>query len=470
MAQREYDNATDGELFTCWVESADEAALRAIVARHLPFLTRVAYQLKCPSHEVEDVCQTVVVKLIEKASTIRNRDSLVSWLYSVTQRTILESRRHKFQTVLPGDVEPMSNEKSIEDREQLCLLHEELGKLPDKYRDPIVLCDLQNRSRQFVAEALETTEAVIKARLERGRKLLKRRLLTRGVTLTSVVAMWHASSASAAEWISRPVVEELVRSGISTPHIAPMGDSSARIVFKKGSKLIANVMKKKMLSGVVIIFMTAGGVGTYLLSESSSPLGNRNDDGRDLKPLLQNDQDLASSGSEPASIEFAEISPDKIGKRSADFATGDQLTSSREETREGVEYAQDIFRQVFQSGPNISLDMPNTPPDVIEKIRQLDWEPDREQIMDPANWQVILFTSDRVNNHPDGIRLLIQIAAGNEVIEEFAGHKFVRNDRYISLLLAVKDNEWRVKDILFSNNYRESSQILREQIDEYPEE
>ncbi|MEZ6045569.1 MAG: sigma-70 family RNA polymerase sigma factor [Planctomycetaceae bacterium] len=224
---------SDGKLLTLYVERNDASALKELVTRHAPFVMRVGTQMLFPAQGVDDVCQIVFLKLIEKGPQIKNRDCLSSWLYSVTQRTVQEYRRESSKVSLPGKLDPMSNEQPIEDREQLSILHEEMEKLPLKYREPLLLCDLQNLSRQAVAEMLKTTEAAVKARLARGRKLLKQRLLVRGVTFASVLVMWHASSVHAADYVAGPLVEQLMQQSFNSS-VTGVGQAPANYTFSKG--------------------------------------------------------------------------------------------------------------------------------------------------------------------------------------------------------------------------------------------
>src|SRR5262249_52228564 len=65
------------------------------------------------------------------------------------------------------------------------LLDRELARLPDKYRVPIVLCDLEGRTRREVARQLKVPDGTLSNRLSAGRRMLARRLTQHGVTLSA---------------------------------------------------------------------------------------------------------------------------------------------------------------------------------------------------------------------------------------------------------------------------------------------
>src|SRR5205823_6083292 len=70
-------------------------------------------------------------------------------------------------------------------REACAALHQELDRLPDQYRLPLVLCYLRGLSRDEAARQLGWTMQSLKGRLERGRLLLRDRLVRRGITLSA---------------------------------------------------------------------------------------------------------------------------------------------------------------------------------------------------------------------------------------------------------------------------------------------
>jgi RNA polymerase sigma factor (sigma-70 family) len=140
-------------------------------------------------HDADDAFQATFLVLVRKADSIRPREAVGNWLYGVAFRTALEARgriarrRAKEQTL--QDV-PVPESKPEEPWQELGpILDRELSRLADKYRLPIVLCDLEGRSRKDVARQLAIPEGTLSSRLAMGRKKLAARLARYGFVVTA---------------------------------------------------------------------------------------------------------------------------------------------------------------------------------------------------------------------------------------------------------------------------------------------
>src|SRR5437588_7541541 len=143
---------TDGELLECYVARRDEAAFGALVRRHGSMVLGVCRRVLGNVHDAEDAFQATFLVLVRKAGSVRPRDAVGNWLYGVAYRTALEARgklarrRAKERQVVAipqSEVKPDDLWRDLRP-----LLDRELSRLPDKYRLPVVLCDLEGRSRQ----------------------------------------------------------------------------------------------------------------------------------------------------------------------------------------------------------------------------------------------------------------------------------------------------------------------------------
>ncbi len=183
---------TDAQLverFLGGVGSVREDAFAALVQRHGPMVLGVCRRTLSGSADAEDAYQAVFLVLARKAGAIRRVDGLRSWLYGVAVRTAKESgKRSARHRAREGGTMDESTAVSAPDEERgdlLALLDEEIDRLPSRYRDPLMLCELEGASRQDAARQLGLPEGTLSSRLARGRSLLRDRLSRRGVASVS---------------------------------------------------------------------------------------------------------------------------------------------------------------------------------------------------------------------------------------------------------------------------------------------
>src|SRR5262249_21141821 len=149
----------------------------------------------------EDAFQAVFLVFTRNARKIRNTASLASWLHGVAYRTALKAKaefakRHKHESRVPARTS-MPHEPSW--REVQAALHEELGNLAERHRSALILCYLQGFTQDEAAVQLGLAKGTLKGRLERGRALLRERLVRRGLGPAALMlaGAWPAASAAA---------------------------------------------------------------------------------------------------------------------------------------------------------------------------------------------------------------------------------------------------------------------------------
>lgn len=177
---------TDGQLlerFTSGDQEAAEMAFTAIVERHGPMVFRVCRSVLRERHDAEDAFQATFLILVRKAGSIRKQSSVASWLHGVALRVAHCQRgaaaRHRKHEQRAAETEVATADD--EDRRELAsVLHEELDRLPEKYRAPIVLCYFDSLSHEQAAALLCWPVGTVRSRLARGRERLRSRLVRRG--------------------------------------------------------------------------------------------------------------------------------------------------------------------------------------------------------------------------------------------------------------------------------------------------
>jgi RNA polymerase sigma factor (sigma-70 family) len=181
---------TDRQLLDRFAARADPAAFAALVRRHGRLVLAACRQVLADEADVEDAFQATFLVLLRKAGAGRWHTSIGGWLFGVAHRVALKARattyrRRRCEAVAGARRPEAVAAPDLSWREACAALHEELDRLPDKYRLPVLLCHLRGLSRDEAAAALGWSANAVKWRLERGRELLRARLTRRGITLSA---------------------------------------------------------------------------------------------------------------------------------------------------------------------------------------------------------------------------------------------------------------------------------------------
>ncbi len=172
----------------------DEPAFETLLNRHGPMILRVCRRLLPSEHDAEDVFQATFLILARNVSSLRKTASVGPWLFGTACRIATKCRAaagRRGRREAAGSVEisaaPDELLNRLSAREAAKILHEELAQLPQKYRDAIVLCHLQGKTRDEAAGELGCPLGTLKDRLLRGKELLWIRLTRRGVSLSTAM-------------------------------------------------------------------------------------------------------------------------------------------------------------------------------------------------------------------------------------------------------------------------------------------
>jgi RNA polymerase sigma factor (sigma-70 family) len=194
----------DGQLLERFLTRNDQTAFETLLHRHGPSVLSLCRRLLRDTHLAEDAFQATFLVLARKAGSIARRSSVGSWLYGVAYRVALKARAqtlrrqtHERQLAAMTAADP-SYQESHSDVQPI--LDEEINRLPEKYRAPVLLCYLEGKTKEEAARQLGWTRGSVQGRLERAREKLRLRLARRGVTLTSaaLVALLSENAAPAA--------------------------------------------------------------------------------------------------------------------------------------------------------------------------------------------------------------------------------------------------------------------------------
>lgn len=168
----------DGELLARFVEGGDRVALEVLIARHGPMVWGTCLRVLRDHHDAEDAFQVTFGVLARRAGAVAPREMVGPWLYGVAYRTAVKARMSRGRRLgreapVARVPEPDPGRPAAEDAVDL---DRALSRLPDKYRDPIVLCELEGLTHREAADQLGWPVGTVAGRLSRGRAILARAL------------------------------------------------------------------------------------------------------------------------------------------------------------------------------------------------------------------------------------------------------------------------------------------------------
>jgi TIGR03009 family protein len=266
LRPRDDGHRTDAELLNGFFALREEACFEALVRRHGPMVLGVCRRLLRDAHDAEDAFQATFLVLVRKAGSIVPRQMVGNWLYGVAYRTALKAkgaiarRRVKERPLrdLPGP--PAGNEAW---RELRPVLDQELHRLPEKYRVPVVLCILEGQSRKAAAEQLGWPEGTLSGRLARARTLLAKRLTRHGLSLPGGALGFGLSGETLAAAVTGPLLVRTVKAAVLT---AAGQAAAAGVIPVQVIALTEGVMKAMLVTKLKVataVLLVAGiGIGT----------------------------------------------------------------------------------------------------------------------------------------------------------------------------------------------------------------
>ena len=162
---------SDLDLLQRFVKDHDEAAFAVLIRRYGRTVFSVCRCLLPCESDAEDAFQATFLVLAQKAESIRNGQSLGSWLYGVAYKTALKARAnaatrrsHEAKALVHAASSPVDD---LTWREVQAVLHDELNRLPEQFRAPLILCYLEGRTLDEAAKRLGCGKGTLRGRLER---------------------------------------------------------------------------------------------------------------------------------------------------------------------------------------------------------------------------------------------------------------------------------------------------------------
>jgi RNA polymerase sigma factor (sigma-70 family) len=207
-------DSNDADLLDRFARTRDHSAFAALVRRHGPMVFGVCRRVLRDPNDAEEAFQVTFMVLVRKAGGLRQPGRLANWLYGVANRVarkarVSAARRGRHERAAAGPDQSVPSDPL--DADVRAVLDEEMVALPAKYRAPLVLCYLEGLTNEAAAERLGWPPGSMSYRLARGRELLRKRLVRRGVWLALWPVFWQGLSETAsAGTVPDPLVDATV--------------------------------------------------------------------------------------------------------------------------------------------------------------------------------------------------------------------------------------------------------------------
>ena len=191
------ESLADSDLLASFVQTNDQAAFESLVWRHAEMVLGVCQRITGDKQWAEDAFQATFLVLARKAKSVRGTN-VAGWLFRVAHRVSLRARRKRsvevaypIEPVAPATVCP------AERAELLAIVDEEVARLPERFRLPVVLCYLGGYSTEDAARQIGCPRGTVLSRLTEARSRLAARLTKRGVIVATLLVATLPSPLSA---------------------------------------------------------------------------------------------------------------------------------------------------------------------------------------------------------------------------------------------------------------------------------
>lgn len=287
------EHPTDAELLRRFAAARDPAAFELLVRRHADAVWAACRRVCRSEADAEDAFQATFLALLKSPASVRGTCA-GGWLHRVAVNASLKLRATRAAPTEPAALDALPARADERDSEAAAAVHEELARLRETERLPVVLCDLEGLTHSAAAEALGWPVGTVAGRLSRARAKLRARLARRGFAPASAVPALVAppplvSSALTLTAGAPPAVALLAEGVLSAMHSAKL---------KLAAALCAAVG------------CAAVGTALALAPGAAEPRAAHQDPKRDAKP----DKYLT----EPPSA-FPEVGPSEAALKSDDF-------------------------------------------------------------------------------------------------------------------------------------------------------
>lgn len=267
---------TDYELVRRFVDTRDPSAFELLVRRHGAMVFGVCLRTTRDVHKAEDAFQATFLVFAQKAGSIRN-NNVAGWLYRIARRAANRIRRKSSsrEIELTVDVPAASSPAAVEIQELSVVLDEEVARLPERIRLPVLLCYLGDHSTEEASRLLGCPSGTIKSRLATARTRLAARLTRRGITLPAVGIGVNLLDPAAIATAARVTPAAVRLALLFTAGRAAEAGSAATASTLLAQQVVRSMATAKIvgIAGVIVLLAGVGtGTSVWLGTNPTGPL------------------------------------------------------------------------------------------------------------------------------------------------------------------------------------------------------
>jgi RNA polymerase sigma factor (sigma-70 family) len=266
------EGLSDGQLLGRFVDHGDESAFASLLRRHGPMVLGVCRRILRHAQDSEDAFQACFLILARKARTVRQHQSLGAWLYRVAYRLAIAARAETVRRrEREREVLEMPQRGPIEESALLELqrtLDEELNRLPEKYRLPVVLCFLEGKTHEQAARELGWPKGTVAGRVARARERLRDRLTRRGLGISAGAALLTFGGSAPAVPAMLGTTTLRAAALLASGQTAAASGIATEAVFLAQRALQTMTLAKLQIIGALCLAVAVLGAGAGRLAQS----------------------------------------------------------------------------------------------------------------------------------------------------------------------------------------------------------
>jgi RNA polymerase sigma factor (sigma-70 family) len=251
----------------------DQDAFSVLVERHAPLVLSVCRRMLGTKGDVEDAFQATFLILARRAGSVRWEKCIRGWLYRVAIHVARRARQRGERERELERAAARSEQTPAHDptwQEGLACIDEELANLPTNYRDVLLACCVEGKSRDEAGAELGLSGGQVKGLLERARDLLRYRLAQRGVVLPAAVLillLQHGSASAAGPLLGATVHASLAYAAGQSQAVAP-----AVLTLAQGVLSAMSSLKSLWAASISLVVTLAAVVGLWAGSTQNEEL------------------------------------------------------------------------------------------------------------------------------------------------------------------------------------------------------